>query len=249
MSYQVQVDNFNGPLDLLWNLIEKHELDVCALSLAKICDDYCSYIKQAEALNLELETSYLLIFATLLELKSRMLLPSLPAAENEEAEAGAELLLDRLKHYKQFKLSTENLRARETAAQDFFTRQDRRDDVNLFMEIDSMELWKSLVVIQERLASTQNLIFARPSVIIQQKEKDVWAKIRKFHNLGFMQLLSAHPSRYEISAIFMIILELARRKKIILLQEDLNRPLVVAKADQAPSPPASSIPDEEIASQ
>jgi segregation and condensation protein A len=149
--------------------------------------------------------------------------------QTEIFEENAEQLIEQLKTYKKFKLSTEKLREMEKDAQAYFTREDSRDDMALFMEVNSIELWKSLVVVLERRASTRNLVFERPNIIIARKTKDVWDKIRKMKTLIFYELLSPNPSKLEIIATFIILLELARRKKISLQQEDHNKPLMIEK--------------------
>jgi segregation and condensation protein A len=126
---RVQLDVFEGPLDLLLHLIQKHELDIFDIPISFITERYLSYVKLMQALNLDLAAEYLLMAATLTHIKSRMLLPSPPPDESLNVDPDAEQgedprveLVRRLLEYQKFRAAGEELAARGVAGRDVFPR-------------------------------------------------------------------------------------------------------------------------------
>ena len=114
MSYKVKLEIFEGPLDLLLFLVKQNHLEIEAIPIAKITDQYLQYIELMQALDLEVAGEFLVIAATLMQIKSRMLLPAevLPPADPEEPDPAQELI-ERLKEYQRFKEAAEVLSGME----------------------------------------------------------------------------------------------------------------------------------------
>src|ERR1051325_733202 len=110
MPYQVKLDVFEGPFDLLLHLISKRELDIYEVSLAQITEDYLDHLKQLTDLDLEVATEFLLVAATLIEIKAARLLPGPPTDDEAElALSDRDLLIARLLEYRAFKDAAERL--------------------------------------------------------------------------------------------------------------------------------------------
>ena len=113
-TYEVNLPVYQGPLDLLLQLIEREKLDISAIALAAVTDQFLAHIRQIEELQPDLLTDFLLVAARLIWIKSRILLPSAPPTEDEEEEEDpAEALARQIKEYKRFKEVAQQLRAIE----------------------------------------------------------------------------------------------------------------------------------------
>ncbi len=123
MSYEIKLDIFEGPLDLLLYLIRKNEIDIYNIPIALITEQYLEYLDLMRSLNLDLAGEYLVLAATLIHIKSRMLLP--PVEGDDEAEEGEDPraeLVQQLLEYQAFKEAALNLEERPLLERDVFTR-------------------------------------------------------------------------------------------------------------------------------
>ncbi len=121
MDYEVKLDIFEGPLDLLLYLIKKNELDIYNIPIAMITKQYLEYIDILKTLNLDLAGEYLVLAATLVHIKSKLLLPEIPEEGEEEADPRQELV-QQLLEYQAFKTASQSLQAREVLERDVFIR-------------------------------------------------------------------------------------------------------------------------------
>ena len=121
MNYKLKLDVFEGPLDLLLYLIKKNDIDICDIPIADITEQYMEYIEMMKLLDLELVGEFLVMAATLMQIKSRMLLPPDPVEEQEEEDPRDELV-KRLQEYKIFKEIAEDLKEKEFERQKLYPR-------------------------------------------------------------------------------------------------------------------------------
>src|SRR5262245_20900560 len=123
MSYQIKLEIFEGPMDLLLHLIKKHEIDIYSIPIALITQQYLGYIELMKSLDMEIAGEFLVMASTLTHIKSKMLLPP---AENPEGEEGVDPraeLIRRLLEYKSFKEAAASLESKEEAWSQVYTRQ------------------------------------------------------------------------------------------------------------------------------
>ena len=123
MSYKLKLDIFEGPLDLLLYLIKKDDIDIKDIPIAAITEQYMEYIEMMKLLDLDIVGDFLVMAATLMQIKSKMLLPPDPSEQQEEEFDPRDELVRRLQEYQQFKQIAEELKVRESARQDLFARQ------------------------------------------------------------------------------------------------------------------------------
>jgi segregation and condensation protein A len=138
MNYKVHLEKFEGPLDLLLYLIKKNDIDICDIPIAIITDQYLEYIAMMKLLDLDVVGDFLVMAATLMQIKSRMLLPPDPLAGPEAVDPRQELV-DRLREYEQFKLIAEGLRSKELFRQNLFGRLVDEEKLNEIKQ-DSQEV-------------------------------------------------------------------------------------------------------------
>ena len=118
MSIRVKLEAFEGPLDLLLHLIDKNKINIYDIPIVEITDQYLDYIKQMEEKNLEIMSEFLVMAATLINIKSRMLLPAVETEDEQDADPRQELV-DKLLEYKMFKYVSEKLRTSRRCIQNF----------------------------------------------------------------------------------------------------------------------------------
>src|SRR5262245_32529299 len=128
MSYRVKLDVFEGPLDLLLHLVKKNEVDLSNIPVATITDQYMAYLELLQQLDLDVAGEYLVMAATLLHLKSRLLLPGEDTSEEDEGEDPRAELVRQLLEYQRFKEAAESLSRRDQLDRDVFSRPPVRDE-------------------------------------------------------------------------------------------------------------------------
>src|ERR1700679_158507 len=131
MNYKIHLEKFEGPLDLLLYLIKKNDIDICDIPIAVITDQYMEYIGLMKMLDLDVVGDFLVMAASFMQIKSKMLLPPDPLAGPEVMDPRQELV-DRLKEYEQFKLIAEGLKTKELFRQNLFCRlwvEDKLNDI------------------------------------------------------------------------------------------------------------------------
>src|SRR5271167_4744007 len=139
MNYKIHLEKFEGPLDLLLFLIKKNDIDIKDIPIAIITDQYMEYINMMKMLDLDVVGDFLVMAASLMQIKSRMLLPPDPLAGPEVIDPRQELV-DRLKEYEQFKMIAERLKSKELHRQDLFGRLIDEEKLNEIKE-DAQEVF------------------------------------------------------------------------------------------------------------
>ena len=122
MEYEVKIDAFEGPLDLLLHLIKESKVDIWDIKIVEITDQYLNYIKSMEKLNLNIASDYLVMASELMEMKSKLLLPRTKLEEEEEEEDPREKLIQRLIEYQKYKDMTKNFKELEENRREFYTK-------------------------------------------------------------------------------------------------------------------------------
>lgn len=225
MSYKLQLDKFEGPLDLLLYLIKKNDIDICDIPIASITEQYLEYIDMMKMLDLEIVGEFLVMAATLVQIKSRMLLPPDPLAVEEQVDPRDELV-QRLQEYQQFKLVADELKNKESFRQDLFARQIDQEQMEKLKE-DSQE-----VVFEASLFDLINALNAALKNIPDKKTYDVQAETftveGKIHaivhlllereRVSLHELFTRASGKVEMIVTFIAILELIRLKEIIAYQ-------------------------------
>ena len=156
MSYKIKLDNFEGPFDLLFHLIEKEEMDIYNIQISEITAQYLDYIKKIDILNLEVASEFILMAAALLEIKSNMLLPKYKEAEQDnstETEDPRTMLVLRLLEYRKYKELARELKKLENAQADIYYRNNNPQEQN---NIDNLPI--NGLTINEILSAIDNLI-------------------------------------------------------------------------------------------
>ncbi len=236
-KYELRLDNFEGPLDLLCYLIDKNKMDIYKVSISDITDQYLQYLKEQEELNLEIASEFLVMASTLLLVKSKGLLPK--DVEDEE-ELTEEELLRRIIEYKKYKEITKTFRER---IQVFSKRLYRMPDkVELpkqelekeFTMDDIVKRYKDLIERNENKKNEQKENIEKIAVFdafsVADKVKDIFRELVRKPRFVFNKLFSLNEKpKAEVVTAFSSVLELSRRNKISAEQEETFGDIIISK--------------------
>ncbi|MFQ5840090.1 MAG: segregation and condensation protein A [Candidatus Methylomirabilales bacterium] len=212
MVYEVKVAGFEGPLDLLLHLIKEDEVNIYDIPIARITDQYFQYLTMMQELDLEVAGEFLVMAATLIYIKSRMLLPSPPVEEGEEEDPRAPLV-NMLLEYQRFQEAALGLGMREEMQRQLFTRSVGLEapDTERPLEIDLLELVRAFQEILSRAKTQPTLDIARRPVTVGERMVAILDAFQETDTLPFAQLFSGSTDRAVLIATFLALLELLRQ--------------------------------------
>jgi segregation and condensation protein A len=234
-ALEVFLEAFEGPLDLLLYLIRRQNLDILDIPIAEITRQYTRYIELMQVLQLELAGEYLLMAATLAEVKSRMLLPRPAAEAGEDADPRAELVR-RLQEYERFKRAAEGIDRMARLERDTWVATAELVDRKVTRIAPQVTLQEMLLAFQEVLARSD--MFAhhhvqREPLSVRQRMSDVLSALSASSFLDFVRLFSADEGRRGVTVTFVAILELLREGLIEIVQSEAYGPLHVRLGNPA----------------
>jgi segregation and condensation protein A len=232
-ALEVFLEAFEGPLDLLLYLIRRQNLDILDIPLAEITRQYMQYIELMQELQLELAGEYLVMAATLAEIKSRMLLPRPKPAEEGEQDPRAELVR-RLQEYERFKRAAEGIDALTRMERDVWSASAPPPQRRLAHTLPQVTLQEMLIAFKEVVARAQ--MFAhhhiqRERLSVGERMSDILAALEPGGFVAFAQLFRPHEGRMGVTITFVAILELMREGLIDIVQAQAYAPLHVRAAN------------------
>ncbi|NNV05691.1 segregation/condensation protein A [Geobacillus sp. C56-T2] len=233
LSYNVKIEAFEGPLDLLLHLIHRYEIDIYNIPVAQITEQYMAYIHAMQELELDMASEYLVMAATLLALKSKMLLP----APEEEAGDGEleftddvdprEELMQRLLEYKKFKEAAHALKQREEERALLFTKPpsdlsayaDEKKAAPLDVNVYDMLGALSKLLRRKKLQKPLRAKIARQDLSVEKRMAEILQELRETNGRkNFYDLFPVYDRAY-IVVTFLAVLELIKQNEIIVEQE------------------------------
>jgi segregation and condensation protein A len=224
-GYTVQTAVYEGPLDLLLDLIEHAELDITAVSLAAVTEQYLDYLHHLEETHADEISAFLVIAAKLVQIKSEALLPRPPARESGEEDVGTSLV-EQLKLYKRFKEIAKLLGEREAQNLRTYLRLAPPPKIEGKLDLSNITLADLIDAAQEVYAKEiekQSLgtVITAPKVTIREKIELISKKLGTTEHARFRELLGGNPTRIEIVVTFLALLELVKRYRVAARQEGL----------------------------
>ncbi|MGA8941810.1 MAG: segregation/condensation protein A [Thermoactinomyces sp.] len=235
MEVRVKLDMFEGPLDLLLHLIETAEVDIYQVPIAKITDQYLEVLNEAKQMQLEVASEFLVMAATLLAIKSRMLLPKQELLEDDflaEEERWFEdprtELVERLLEYKKYKRLGEVLRLREEERSKVYSRQamdltpfaPEENPVEGLSPDDLLQVF--VEALKNRKPKEQITRLAREEISVSDRMEEICTLLSSKGKLFFSRLIDWNTAtRESVITTFLALLELIKLKKIVCYQEGL----------------------------
>lgn len=225
-QYSVHLDKFDGPMDLLLHLVKKNEMDICDISIAVITRQYLEYIKLMKELNLEVAGDFLVMAATLLQIKSRQLLPQDDPEEPEleEADPRSELIR-RLMEYQQYKEAGMVIGARALLGREVFARSATEPVLTAAqnaegpVEVSLFELVDAFRVLLQRIpVESFHDVAPGDSLSIADCINEILSLLQEQDTLQFDELVREENTRERIIVTFLALLELCKLKLIRIFQ-------------------------------
>jgi segregation and condensation protein A len=235
-ALEVFLEAFEGPLDMLLYLIRRQNLDILDIPIAEITRQYMRYIELMQVLQLELAGEYLLMAATLAEVKSRMLLPRLHTADAaDEADPRAELVR-RLQEYERFKRAAEGIDRMARVERDTWIASAELVDRKVVRIAPQVTLQEMLLAFQEVLSRSDmfaHLHVRRDPLSVRQRMTDVLSALNASAFVDFVRLFRPEEGRQGVTVTFVAILELLREGLIDIVQSEAYGPLHVRLGNPA----------------
>jgi segregation and condensation protein A len=231
-ALEVFLEAFEGPLDLLLYLIRRQNLDVLDIPIAEITRQYMRYIELMQDLQLELAGEYLVMAATLAEIKSRMLLPRPASAGDGEEDPRAELVR-RLQEYERFKRAAADVDVLPRLERDVFQASADLRDRPVARVLPQVTLREMLLAFRD--VATRSQMFAhhhvqREPLSVRERMSNVLAALEQGDFVDFVRLFTAEEGRMGVTVTFVAILELLREGLIEIVQTEQLAPLHVRRA-------------------
>lgn len=226
--YEVTIDNFNGPLDLLLHLIKESKMDIMNIKLEIIIEEYLEYIKKMTEMDLDIASSYLVMASELLEIKSRMLLPNNKCDDEEEEGDPKENLINRLIEYQKYKEQVDNFKNLEAERNNYYTKipssldeyiSDEKkvliDDVSVDDLVEAMKKFLE----RSNLDKPINTKITKKELSVDDSIKSIKNKFKNSRKINFFDLFEIKTKEYVV-VTFLAILEMANKGELRIVQEN-----------------------------
>ncbi len=221
-AFQLQLPVFEGPLDLLLYLIEREELDITAVSLAQVTDQYLSYLRSGEQVDAMALAEFIATGARLLLLKSRALLPQ-PSSDDEDVEELGEDLVQRLREYRRFKEAAGMLQDIEAEGLRTYPREAPPPELPLPTGLDGVTLDLLAEIVREVLERQPDeepeVVVERQEVTVEEKVAELTQALQRQPRVSFRSFVSACRSKMEVIVAFIAVLELIKGLRLEAAQD------------------------------
>lgn len=228
MNIEIKIDEFEGPLDLLLHLIKESKMDILNLQIEVITDQYLDYIHKMEQMNLDIASSYLVMAAELIEMKSRLLLPRKQDEEQEEEEDPKEQLVNRLIEYQRYKDLTKEFKELEEERHKVFTKspeniKEYMPEVEVISDTDVTldDLLQAFQKFLERQKLNEPLStkVTKKEMSVEERRISIRKMLKTKRKFNFLELFDILTREYVV-VTFLAILEMARQNELIIVQEN-----------------------------
>ncbi len=236
MSYKIKIPVFEGPLDLLLYLVKKDHLNIYDIPIAKVTEQYLAYLNIMQMLDLNIAGEFLVMAATLMQIKSKMLLPAEQAPQEEEEDPRAELVR-RLLEYEKFKEIAESLRQKELIQQEMFKRpkspvepeKEEAASGEVYFEASIFDLINAFSKALEEVPKEVFYQVIKDEFTIEEKVHQILHLLLARDSVLLSELFRQSKNKMEIIVTFLAILELIRLKETVARQTDLFQEIELSR--------------------
>lgn len=247
MAYKVKLEVFEGPLDLLLYLIKRDEVNIYDIPIAKITEEYLEYLHLMQMLDLDIAGEFLVMAATLVHIKSKMLLPPEEReAEEVEEQDPREELVRRLLEYKKFKEAADRLADYEEKRKDIFARHidpsliEEGQETHYF-EASLFDLISAFSKVLKEVPKEAFYELIKDETTVEEKIHDILHTLVEKSVLFVTDLFEMAKNKMEIVVTFLAVLELIRQKEIIVRQKTLFGEIEIIRNTQKIMPKAETV--------
>ena len=233
MKYEININEFQGPLDLLLHLIKQSNISINEISIDEITKQYLDYIQKMEELNLDIASEYLVMAAELIEIKSSSLLPKSNIEDDEFEEDPKEKLINRLLEYEQYKKMTDTFKELEGYRQEIYTREpdnllDYKEDEEIDYGVDLNDLLEALskFLEQKELDKPLNTKITNKEYSVSIRSNEIRNILKKKKKVNFTDLFEVYTKEYVVIT-FLSILAMSRKQEIEIEQENNFKNIII----------------------
>jgi segregation and condensation protein A len=235
--YRIQIPIFEGPLDLLLDLIKKQEMNIHDIQISKITSQYLDYLHQLETLNVDVSAEFIYMAATLIYIKSKMLLPPDPLASPEEQAADPrEELVQRLLEHEKFKNAAQLLYQRQQIEENVWSKPDKSlyndEGTEGELVVSLVDLVRVFQQVLERKKEVTRIELQHESFTVAQMIAQLRGQVlaSDTNTVSLIEFFEACPSRHAMIVAFLAVLEMVKLQAIALVQEKQFGDIVIKKA-------------------
>lgn len=227
MNIEFRINEFEGPLDLLLHLIKESKMDIMNIEIESITKQYMDYLEEQEKMNLEIASEYLVLASELLEIKSKMLLPSYKDENEEEEEDPREQLINRLLEYQAYKEITKVLQEKESLRREIYTKSpeniknyiDEVKEINIDVSLDDLvEAFKKYLQRKQDNKPLKTKVTVN-EISVSSRRHDIKRLLKTKKKVSFFELFPIVSKEYVV-ATFLAILEMAKSQELRITQND-----------------------------
>lgn len=234
MNYEINIPEFDGPLDLLLHLIKQANIDIINININDITKQYLEYINKMEELNLNIASEYLVMAAELLEIKSSILLPKQETTDDEYEEDPKEKLINRLLEYEQYKNISNEFKNLEEIRKEVYTKEPnnllefKENDTNIDYGIDLNDLLEAFAKFMEQkeLDKPLNTKITNKEYSVSKRSYEIKKLLKEKKKLNFNELFEFFNKEYVV-VTFLSILAMTRKQEIDIEQESNFKNIVI----------------------
>ncbi|MGL4730365.1 MAG: segregation/condensation protein A [Clostridium sp.] len=247
MSLSIKITNFEGPFDLLLHLIKKNEMSIYDIKILEITNQYLDYLKTMKEMDLEITSEFIVIAATLIEIKSKLLLPKPKVEEEENEEDAAKELIEKLLQYKKYKMVAEFLGERQLETGAVFSKKPeiieeknpQKENIADLLKnrtmLDLYNLYNELMNNYLNKMNEKGDFFEDKIKIetfkIEDKMTELTTLMKTYPKIHFSKLIKEYKSKGEVIVTFLALLELIKVKVIKVMQEKSFSEIYVERVD------------------
>ena len=223
-KYILHIDNFEGPLDLLWNLIKRAKIDIVEVSISQITEQYIAYLKLMEKMNISVATEFINMATELLYYKSRALLPSGEIDDEFFMPPLPPELIAKLLEYKKYQLSSMRLKEMYDRQADCYSRECAppvMETEEEFVTMSLFDLLNAFVDIMSKTAEVEEHSIVLDEILVSDRISFLISLLRKKEKILFTEIFSKVPTKIEVIATLLAILELSKLHRVSVLQEKI----------------------------
>jgi segregation and condensation protein A len=229
-AYQVELTGFQGPMDLLLHLIDREQVDIYDIPIARITDQFIQHIEVIKTISLDEAGEFIAMAATLMVIKMKMLMPSHGEEEDGEEEDPRAELVRKLIEYRRFKDAAEALQQQETERRSYHLRQTRFPytgdlDLEPKLRIEMFDLLSALAGIFDRMQSRHVHDVVREAFTVEEKMSLIEEKVGSGGTVRFEDLFSGDSIKMEVIVTFIAILEMVKRGRLNFMQTEPGAPI------------------------
>ena len=235
-QHTVELEVFQGPLDLLLYLIHKNEINIYDIPIATITQQYLDHLELMQELNLNVAGEFILMAVQLIEMKIRMILPKPPSQEGLEEEDFRRPLVEQLLEYQQYKMAAQHLKDREGDSEQFWRRPetfDPEENREELVEANLYDLVHAFALLIKRTQKKEALEIRADQFSVKQKIQELTEYLEKRQSFSLMEYSKQLETRVEMIVLFLAILEMIRLSLLRIYQGEIFGDIVVYAADQS----------------